>query len=105
NDVYVANASGRTQLLLSDPGSLEVVPVGWNLDGSHVYVDHIEESGDVLYDIEVGTGRARLISQVSSSAAWNLSVSQDGTKILGSIQTAPNQANYSIISISVTTGQ
>jgi hypothetical protein len=105
NDVYVANPSGQLQLLLSDGGSLEVVPVGWNLDDKHVYVDRIEEAGDVLYDIEAESGRARVVSRLSHTAAWNLSLSPDGKRILGSILIAPGRAEYSVVSVSVETGE
>src|SRR6185295_1466065 len=52
NDVYVANLSGQVNLIWSDPGSLEIVPVGWNADGNHIYLDRVEDSGDNLYEIE-----------------------------------------------------
>ena len=105
NDVYVANLSGQIKLILSDPGSLEIVPVGWNADGNHIYLDRVEDSGDSLYEIESASGRARIISHLSHSAAWNLSVSPDGEKIVGSIQTAPERAEYAIVSVSIATGQ
>lgn len=105
SELYIANTSGKKDRLFTDSESLAITPIGWSSDGSSIFIDRIESDGDSIYEIDSNSGAVQFIAHLSSSAAWNLSLSPDGENILGSILNDSKTLSYSIISVSTHTGK
>ncbi len=75
----VSAASGGVVEIGRFEGALQVVPVGYSVDGERVFVVVVDQSGSGLWTLE--RGRSRLLTRFSAGPTRDWSLSPDATRL------------------------